>query len=128
MRTVLVSSPAYRANGCNGTYCSVAICNNNGKIVEIIGDHASLASAHEYVDELKGLPHTDADRFISLQDVKFDIDKVRELHAVRVKEDAMFDEWVNACAAVKENFVEWHKKNPYPKRTVEDYAFLKCRL
>jgi hypothetical protein len=153
MKTFLIASPAYRANGYNGGYYSVVVCKNDGRIKEIIGDHDILAKKYEFVHELQDVTFTDYDRSINVTECAYDVDKIHKQRKAFLQECKAFDEWHKAMIAFcegdpykylyddakrgaegalrrenKQALDEWKTKNPAPKRIISYYHFLNCNL
>lgn len=72
MATFKITSPAYRANGLNGRYISIAFCDNEGVITKVIGDHSLLTGKN--VNQIGGMPFSDSDRFITVSQCHVDVD------------------------------------------------------
>lgn len=144
MATFKISSPAYRANGLNGMYYSIAICKNDGTIEQIVGDHAMLANTYTNVSELEGKSFTDSDRFISVKKIECDVDGLNNYVAAREAQAIEEKEWdvkhnaftggnaYDFCYSKKSpkgnlaKYNEWKQANPYPKATVSYYSFLEA--
>lgn len=142
MKTFKIISPAYRANGLNGTYLSIAVCENDGTIQQIVGDHASLANTYSNVHELVGKSFTDSDRFISIKEVNCDVELLNNYVAARTQQAIEEKEWeakhneftggnaYDFCHAKKapkgnlEKYNAWKSENPYPSAKAEYYSFL----
>lgn len=70
MKTFKISSPAYQANGLNGTYFSIAFCDENGNVIKGFGDHISEDSfGIKNVFDAVGTPFSDDDRLISIEEI-----------------------------------------------------------
>jgi hypothetical protein len=149
MKSFLISSPAYKANGLHGTYYSIAICNDNGNFVRLIGDHATDGKCfHDYtnIHKIEGMPFSDADRFISIKEVK-GIDEgilnkwettytdtsqnIEKWHIDRAQKfgesiyNFIYDKKGRKIDGNSEKHDLWLAENPYPK-TVAYYDFLKA--
>lgn len=94
MKTFRISSPAYKANGFNGTYYSIAFCDDKGNVIKGFGNHISENSyGVKNVFDAEGTPFSDEDRFISINEVSIS------------EED--FDKWVHSY---NENQKEWERR------------------
>ena len=147
MKNYLITSPAYRANGYNGTYYSIAFCNEDGDFISIEGDHSMLYPKYRNIKDIVGLEFSDEDRYITIKEVEVDIDVYREWEKERKKYIAIDKEWDEGRMKLTNNNVyefmytdkgkekkdniaryeEWIKANPRPKE-VEYYGFLDCIL
>lgn len=148
MKTYLISSPAYKANGNHGTYHSIAICEDNGDFRDIIGDHrinGKCFNDYENVHQIEGVPFSDADRFISIREVELDLNVLNTWKAAYAENRKNIDKWYADRAAVAggslydfiydkkgriipENnmkFMSWMEANPAPL-SVPYYDFLKA--
>ena len=151
MKIYKINSPAYKANGLNGTYYSVAVCEDNGDFIKIFGDHAfaecgDRATVHEYknINDIIGLPFSDSDRFINVKEVVIDLNAFNIFINKYTEESKLINEYDTAysnkfknlydflyCGKKKINkeneqiHNEWIIKNPRPERTVNYYDFLK---
>ena len=147
MKTFKITSPAYKANGLKGTYYSVAICNDNNLIVDIVGDHNLLIDSYKdcNIALIEGLSFSDSDRFISIKEVAASIDEL----SLHIKKYAKWSDEINEWSKRKLTFCngdvydflydkkgqkrsnnedlynEWLLKNPCPE-SVEYYDFLKA--
>ncbi len=152
MKTYLIASPAYRANGNHGTYLSIAICQNNGEFVKIIGDHTRgwigttfFNANYTNINEIVGLPFSDADRFIQTKEIKLDETILSEWEKGFTQSELDRNEWdknrlefMNGDSysflydkkgnIIKENhakYSQWVKENQYPI-SIDSYGFLKA--
>ena len=151
MKAFKIFSPAYKANGLNGTYCSIAICNDNGDFEKVIGDHANgrigsfFFPEYKNIYEMVGMPFSDSDRFIEIKEINIDLAalttweekytnyyKESEDYKRRLIELCKGDVYsflYNNKGAIKENhetYNTWMKNNPHPTTEVNYYDFLKC--
>lgn len=135
MKTYLIFSPAYRGNGRRGTYYSIAICEDNGDFVKIIGDHCRqwIGTKFFYEDkknvhEIVGLSFSDEDRLINIREIDVDMDALEKWEKLYNEGQLALNEWEDKRKKAKANnqkkYEEWCKNNQYPL-TVEWYDFLK---
>lgn len=142
MKYYKVFSPAYRANGLDGTYISIAVCENDGTIKQLVGDHACIQGSYSNVNELVGKCFTDTDRFISIVEIECNIEMLNNYVAARAEQAIEEAEWeakhkeftggnaydfCYAKKAPKDNIVKynkWKEENPYPTSKVSYYSFL----
>ena len=84
MKTFKITSPAYKANGLNGTYYSIAICDENGNVIGIVsskftlGDNVSYAIKSNYLLKLLAKNNILINKKNSISNLKL-TDKVKEL-------------------------------------------------
>jgi hypothetical protein len=152
MKTHLISSPAYRANGHHGVYLSIAICQDNGEFVKVIGDHTRgwigtgyFTESYTNINEIVGLPFSDADRFIQTREIKLDENILSEWEKAYTQSELEQQQWdknrlefMNGDSysflyekkgkPIAENhakYNQWAKENPCPV-SVDGYDFLKA--
>ena len=147
MKTYKISSPAYKANGLDGTYYSIAICNDDNTIIDIIGDHDLFISEYKGADVniMQGKSFSDSDRFISINQINCDIDKLSSHTEKYTKYKNDSNKWeakeLELCNGDRYSFFydkkgkkivenhnlhdEWLKENPRPISNVNYYDFLK---
>lgn len=148
MKTYLIASPAYRANGNHGTYYSIAICEDNGDFKKIIGDHSfdgKTIKGYINVDDVIGIPFSDADRFIAIREININEQILTNWEQSYTKFRLELNEWEKRRLAIcngdsyaflydkkgksiKENkaiYDNWMKENPCPTG-VSYYDFLKA--
>lgn len=146
MKTFKISSPAYKANGLNGTYYSIAICDENNVITDIIGDHWFILDKYkgEDISCLVGITFTDADRYTSIEEVCVSIEALISHREKYENQNKAFDAWYKEenqfCRYNKYDFFYtkngerreenirahecWLKNNPQPVQSVKYYDFL----
>jgi|GEM_PF-6734097 len=151
MKTYLISSPAYKANGLNGTNLSIAICEDNGDFLKIIGDHAKGIISNQFfyeryksIHEISGLSFSDSDRFISTKEADIDLSKLDEWESEYTTQYKLDSNWwelrgvtfgdlysflyKKGGAENKENMAiydKWLSENKKPVLSVKYYDFLK---
>lgn len=144
MRTFLIQSPCYGANGYDGTYYSIAFTDNRGNIIKGYGDHISeLSYGVKNVYEAEGTPFSDADRFITIQEVEIDeaefdafVEKRNEYNRANDEINRMRDKRFGANiykyvygkkVGQKERMKEYEDWNKAHRlEYVDYYGFLKC--
>ena len=147
MKHYLIFSPAYKANGNHGTYYSIAICKEDGEFVKVIGDHVFNDIFHnEYtnINDVVGIPFTDADRFIQIKEVEIDEKILSDWESSYAESRTLSEKWFKERTqlfgnspydfkynkkgkAITENIEKydaWININPAPK-SVDWYDFLK---
>lgn len=152
MKTYKISSPAYRANGYYGTYLSIAICENDGTFIKVFGDHAHgvigesfFYPSYKNINEIVGIPFSDADRFISISEVNVNMDMLNTWANDYIESKIRNEEWYAKRAELFgnspydfqytkkgkpipeniEKYSQWIAENPAVK-TVDFYDFLKA--
>lgn len=138
MKTFLIQSPCYGANGHHGSYYSIAFTDNEGNVIKGFGDHISEEDyGVKNVYEAEGTPFSDADRFISIKEIQINekkfnafVKKYRnneklsdKIISDREKKfgDSPYD-YINSRKEGQEQrekeYKEWKEANPFP---VDDY-------
>jgi len=154
MKTYKIYSPAYEANGLNGTYYSIAVCEDNGDFIKIVGDHAKGTISNKFfheqytnIHEIIGMPFSDSDRFIQIEEVKVDLEKIDEWEKSMIEKEKELAEYESKRMQFvngdlysflhgsknqkvnienREKYSQWISENPFlPKHAVNYYGFLK---
>ena len=143
MKTFKISSPAYKANGFNGTYYSIAICDDNNLVTRIIGDHSDSITVGSNLMDFAGQSFSDEDRVIVITAVNADISVINlwqkeyaeyqhenskwwDLRATKFGSvyDFIYGKKGKKDIAKEVEYEIWLKDNPAPK-AVHYYDFLK---
>ncbi len=144
MKAYKIFSPAYKANGYHGTYLSIAICEDNGDFIKIIGDHANGKISGKFfhqeytnINQIVGIPFSDADRFIEIHLVNINENILTKWEFDYTESVRKCDDWdakrLHFCNGdtytffydkkgkeIKENrgkYLIWLSSNPMPLRT-----------
>ena len=142
MKAFKIISPAYYENGLNGTYYSIAICDDNGNFEKVIGDHKGENGLFFYpkyknINKIIGLAFSDSDRFIRIEEVNIDLkalavweEKYNDFCQRLMEYEAHMLEFCNGDIMSffrehREEYDAWLKLNPHPV-VVNYYDFLKC--
>ncbi|CEN53382.1 hypothetical protein [Capnocytophaga canis] len=144
MKTFLIQSPCYRANGHYGSYYSIAFTDNEGNVIKGYGDHISeLSYGVKNVYEAEGTSFSDSDRFITIKEVEVDeaefdafLEKRREYNRLSKEVSRKRDErfGTNTYKYVygqkkgqeerEQELRDWELAHRVPY--VDYYGFLKC--
>lgn len=142
MKTYKVTSPAYKANGLNGTYYSIVICDSNNSVLKVVGDHSQLIKKETNIHDYQGESFSDEDRLVVITEVKVNLDLLDEIENKAVAYIFAYENWWNlrkgtfgdvyefiygkkAKKGNKEIYEQWLIDNPAPE-VVEGYEFLKA--
>ena len=144
MKGYKITSPAYKGNANHGTYCSLVVTDDAGRIIERYGDHFFRAWDAEGKPNRKwpvagfdtefdpasweGREFSDEGRFVHVEPVNINLDILRKHIRVETEDDAAQDVWQAEYLAFVGGDPYTYlypdgRKTPHPERAAAEQAW-----